>query len=70
MKLTRLKHGNYEITTRVRIPDEIKRFYNATETGFSPNPFAPVIMYEIPDKEPGLQSLIDYILDNETGKRT
>lgn len=64
MKITK-KADKYCIETTVNLPKNIMESYNVVETGFSPNPFNPVIIYELPSVNPNVQHLIDYILERE-----
>lgn len=55
----------YHVETTVQIPKDVLESYGFKETGFSPNPFDPVIVYNASVGICNLQHFIDYIIDRE-----
>jgi hypothetical protein len=68
MKIKLAKDEKYRIETVVNIPKDIKDSFEMVEIGFSPNPYDPIIEYELPRTNATdlpLQNIIDYILNRE-----
>ncbi len=67
MKIKMAKDNKYRIETVITIPKDMLKLYDIIETCFSPNPYDPIISYELPrmNLKIPLQNLIDYILDRE-----
>jgi len=69
MKISGILGRNvYEFETTVKINKEWQEKFNIKETGFSPNPYNPVIFYEVERNNPEFQNLIDMILTAEGRK--
>jgi hypothetical protein len=53
------------IETVIQLTDEMKEICGVKETGFSPNPFDPVILYTVPKNAPFLSLLFEHITIRE-----